>query len=292
MSHIAIVLIFASTSLHASWNLLAHRRSADVTLFARMCLCIACFGIVMLLFGAATGRTLPIVALGYAAASGACLTVYFLGLSLGYRVGDFTVVYPLARALPILLLACFDLWRGRDISPGGAGGMAMVVAGCMVLVASSRSSESMRHAGRAMMWVVVTAMGTVGYSAVDKLAMESVAERHWIVAAQYCCVQFALAWPGLYLATRWMRRSPAAEHVAASLRTVIAIAALNVTAYVLILLAFQLVDHVSYVLALRQFSIVIGAVLGAWLLRERSPRARIAGATCIAAGVVLIALVV
>ena len=170
--------------------------------------------------------------------------------------------------------------------------MIVVVAGCMVLVMSSRSDEPMRHAGRALLWVVITAMGTVGYSAVDKLAMESIADRAWIVAAQYCGVQFAMAWPGLFIATRLLSRSPLAEHVASSHRMVIAIAALNVTAYILILLAFQLVDHVSYVLALRQFSIVIGAVVGAWLLRERAPRARVAGAVCIAVGVVLIALVV
>ena len=92
MSHIAIVLIFASTGLHASWNLLAHRGSGDLTLFARMCFWIACFGVGLLGFGAVVGHTLPVAAVGYAAASGACLKVYFLGLSLGYRVGDFTVV--------------------------------------------------------------------------------------------------------------------------------------------------------------------------------------------------------
>jgi drug/metabolite transporter (DMT)-like permease len=292
MSQVAILLILISTVLHAAWNLISHRRSGDVTLFARMCFHIACFGVPLLAVCGAMGHTLPLGVWVYAAGSGVCLSVYFLGLGGGYRVGDFSVVYPLARALPILLLAGFDLWRGRDISPFGAVGMAIVIAGCVILVGSSRSNHTTRHAGRAMMWVAITAIGTVGYSAIDKLAMESVASHHWLVVAQYCCVQFTMAWPVLFAATGVMSRSGKVKHEAVPRGPVIAIAALNLTAYILILLAFQLVAHVSYVLALRQFSIVLGAIMGACLLRERSPKARIAGAMCIAVGVMVIALVV
>ena len=47
---------------------------------------------------------------------------------------------------------------------------------------------------------------------------------------------------------------------------------------------------VSYVVAAREVSVVVAAILGALVLRERHPAGRIAGAAVIFAGLVLIAL--
>ena len=46
--------------------------------------------------------------------------IYYVGLTRSYRSSDFTVVYPLARALPVLLLAVVDLMRDRmpTLQPG------------------------------------------------------------------------------------------------------------------------------------------------------------------------------
>jgi len=192
--------------------------------------------------------------------------------------------------MPILFLAAFDLWRGHDITALGGLGITVVVAGCLMLTANGRSKSHTHNLAAALAWVAVIALGTIGYSTIDKLAMESIASKHWIVAVQYCCVQFALAWPALHLASKRMTRAADAQHAPAARSIIITIAMLNLMSYVLILLAFQLVEQLSYVLALRQFSIVIGVILGAWLLREPSPRTRIVAATCIAAGVVVIVL--
>jgi drug/metabolite transporter (DMT)-like permease len=62
------------------------------------------------------------------------------------------------------------------------------------------------------------------------------------------------------------------------------------SAYALILWAYQLVTHVSYVVALRQFSIVLGVIAGTFLFHEPAPRWRIGMACLIVAGVVLISL--
>jgi drug/metabolite transporter (DMT)-like permease len=51
-----------------------------------------------------------------------------------------------------------------------------------------------------------------------------------------------------------------------------------------------LVSHVSYVVALRQFSIVLGVVAGTFLFHEPAPRWRISMAVLIVLGVVLISL--
>lgn len=301
MAHLAIVLVLSSTVLHAGWNLLAHTRRREPMLFAHMCLWIAALGIgPSLALGVGYGEILPVQTWGYAVLSGLCLSVYFLGLTQGYRGGDFTLVYPLARAMPILLLVGFDLSRGHTIEAAGFMGIFMVMGGCLFLAANGQShAHPTRVTGATLSWVIVIALGTAGYSSIDKLAMEQVAERHWTLAVQYGCAQFAFAWPALWLALRRIhghkrpRGDADAEHprTGPRLHTVaLTVAAANFAAYLMVLLAFQLVDQASYVLAMRQFSIVIGAALGAWLLHEPSPRARLMAAGFISAGVATLVL--
>lgn len=302
MVHLAIALVLVSTVLHAGWNMLAHTRRAAPMLFAHMCLWIVVLG-----FGPAVagylwhGHLLPPVTWGYAVVSGVCLSVYFLGLTQGYRAGDFTLVYPLARAVPILLLVAFDLLRGQTIEPMGYLGIFMVMGGCLFLAGNGTKAPaaagSARLAGPALGWVLVIALGTAGYTSVDKLAMERVVEDHWMLAVQYACAQFAFAWPGLWLALRWIhgRRADEADQTddggsRAGWKIALIVAAGNFASYVLILLAYQLVEQASYVIAMRQFSIVIGAALGVWLLREPSPLTRLAAAVFITIGVATIVL--
>lgn len=289
MPLLATALILGSAVLHAGWNLLAHAHRRHPFLFVQMCLWTTGLGIVPIGLMLWHGNALPAAIWGYAAISGACLSVYFLGLGQGYRAGDFTLVYPLARAAPILLLVGFDLARGHALEAGGYVGVFMVVGGCLLLAGNGRSPVAGAVTGRTLGWVAVIALGTAGYTSVDKLAMERVAEGDWLLAAQYGWAQFSLALPGLWLALVWMnrRRPVAADRPAAGSvhRVALAVAAINLASYVLLLLAYQLVDQASYVLAMRQASIVLGAALGVWLLSEPAPRRRLGAATLIGAGV-------
>ena len=61
-------------------------------------------------------------------------------------------------------------------------------------------------------------------------------------------------------------------------------------AYWLVLWAYQLVERVSYVVAFRQFSIVVGALLAVVVLKEHPPVPRVLAIALITLGLVLIAL--
>ncbi|HMN15510.1 MAG TPA: hypothetical protein PKD55_24605, partial [Bellilinea sp.] len=61
-------------------------------------------------------------------------------------------------------------------------------------------------------------------------------------------------------------------------------------AYWLILWAYQINPYGSYIVALRQFSIVIGVVAALLLFHEPAARLRIAAAVIIALGVAAIAI--
>src|SRR5690606_5071820 len=107
------------------------------------------------------------------AITGIFQSLYFFGLSRGYSSGDFTVVYPVARALPVLILALVDVARGHAPSAWGWLGMFLVVAGCLLSpLQSPRAIRLDRYVNATGGWVLVTALAGVGYSVVDKLAAE------------------------------------------------------------------------------------------------------------------------
>jgi uncharacterized membrane protein len=62
------------------------------------------------------------------------------------------------------------------------------------------------------------------------------------------------------------------------------------TTYGLVLLAMTMTENVSYIVALRQLSIVIGMVLGVVFLFERLLLTRVVGSVMILLGLVLVAL--
>ena len=61
--------------------------------------------------------------------------------------------------------------------------------------------------------------------------------------------------------------------------------------YVLVLIAMSLVQ-VSYILALRQLSVVLGVVLGVQLLKEKYGRMRLISSIIIISGIIILGIAV
>ena len=311
MPPLAVILVLFSTLMHASWNILAKRDSATPELFPRVLAAVAIPGLVVgMLAEWRSAALLPHIG-PLVLAAGAFQAAYFLGLSLGYRSGDLSLVYPLVRALPVVLVGIFDVARGQP--PGGAGwiGLLLVLGGCLlVALPAARQHAGVRIAGVpqaarswpsvAIGWATVAALGTVGYTVFDKLAAEAITAAGGMgagAAFRYglweftICAAFYL--PLMAAVNRGRARRPAASRgtLAAGILQGVVIAALMYCTYALVLWAYQLSWQTSYVVALRQFSIVLGVVVGALLLREAAPATRVAGAVVIAGGVALLTLV-
>jgi len=283
-------LIFLSTILHASWNLFAHARRDDTTLFVRANLIVGLVGLGPVLWLQFSGDPFPAAIWPLLLATGFFQAVYFLGLTMGYRAGDFSVVYPVARALPVLALAVVDITRGRPPSPLGWLGMGLVTLGCLLAPLSSlRGVSRERYLNTTIFWVLVTAAGTVGYSSVDKLALE-ILRPGLLSALRYGVLQWLLTVPFLWLFLRFIARLPMALGSRRDWRRA-ALATLFIsTAYTLILWVYQMIPQASYVVALRQFSIVIGVVAAIVIFREPAAKLRLTAALIITAGVALVGL--
>ncbi|MBV7337743.1 hypothetical protein KFU94_57830 [Chloroflexi bacterium TSY] len=232
------------------------------------------------------GSTPPGSVYGLLAVTGIFQGLYFLGLTRGYAIGAFAVVYPVARGLPVLFLALVDIARGRPPSVAGWIGMILVVAGCLLAPLDSVRTVRRRHyLNMPILWIGVTALGTVGYTTVDKLAAEQVAAGGFVTAARYGLLQaFSTSVYLLLLLFGGIKTPLFGPHARSLWRRAALTSVVIFSGYWLILWAYQLTLYASYIVALRQFSIVLGVVVSMLYLHEHTPRVRLVAAFCITAG--------
>jgi drug/metabolite transporter (DMT)-like permease len=277
----ALLLVFGAALLHAGWNALT-KRGVDPLSYLW---CIGAVGVLVYTpVAAATLVRHPLTAAGIPFVVGTVVlhALYFFTLGRAYRVGDLSVVYPVARGLgvavvPLLALTIFE----ERLSPLGALGVALVVAGIFAL----HWRPGAWHATLAepgTRWAIATGLAIAGYSLLDKAGVARVHPVVYIwlmeVGAGILLTPVVLARPGA-LAREWRE----------SRRAILLGALMSPTGYLLVLFAFQL-SKTAYVVAAREMSIVLSALIGSLWLGEGGARRRLAGAAVILAGVACVAL--
>jgi len=299
MSITAIVLLLISAVSHASWNLLGKRENPSISFF----LVANVFGVLLfspiifyyldqLLF-------LPAQIWYYLIGSAFCLAIYFSGLAGAYRSGDMSVAYPLARSSPVLVVTFVTLvlGRGSQISHQSVFGILMVVGGCFLIPLHRLADQRLSNYVNATCGLAfVAALGTTGYSIIDDEAlrlfrgMQGLDMNDSIRAVVYACLQggFTVCWLGLFALLIPSERARLRSVIRSSKISAAATGGLMFMTYALVLISMAYVKNVSYVVAFRQVSILVGTVLGVLLLKEKLYRPRLAGVVIIFVGLVLV----
>jgi drug/metabolite transporter (DMT)-like permease len=218
---------------------------------------------------------------------------YFYWMSRSYEHGDLTLIYPIARSTPAFLPLLAVPLFGEPVSAGGALGIAVVVGG-MWLVHLGPGLGWRDFASPAARYAYLTLAATVVYSLADKGAMAGLARAPWSSPIPRAVTYFlllsvasALLFVPLALRRRGLRQVVSAART--DLGTATAAWAASFLGYGLILKAFETAPA-SYVVAVRQTSVIFAILLGVSQLRERPGRPRVVGALFTVAGVALIAL--
>jgi len=276
--------------MHAGWNLLARRGRQEAAFLGRMLAVAVLVGLVPAVLSEAITRSLSATAWLCVLGSGSFAGAYYFCLARGYRASDFTIVYPVARAVPVLLIAMGDVLRGRHPSPAGWLGMMLVVGGCLLVPLRSFRDVGVRHyVNRASLWILLTALGTVGYTLLDKIAAETVQQGGPATAARYGYVFHVVSLVAYSLLRKaFDRDNPGPASVGWKLPAVGAL--MGFGAYWLVLWAYQLAERASYIVAFRQFSIVIGVVVAFVAFKEHGKAVRLTGTALITAGLLVIGL--
>lgn len=284
-----IAIVLASTFMHAGWNLLARRTRSEGEFYKRMLIITLLVGFLpAVLSEIRTGSMTPL-AWACVVASGISAAIYLFGLAKAFSTTDFTIVYPVARALPVIFIALIDISRGRALTLGGWTGIILVVIGSVLVPQRNFNDFKMsNYLNQASIWMLVAALGTVGYTFLDKISAEVILSGP-DTAARYAYFYFAISLFPYLLLMRTMNTPQEKKRITGWWQPALG-ALFGFSAYWIILWAFQLSTHASYIVAFRQFSIVLGAVLAFLIYKEEGAAVRISGALLITAGLILIAV--
>ena len=278
----AIFLLLLSAALHALWNLLLKKSQEKYIAMGWQVIISGLFAFFLLFFTGFPPRSMWLFAL-----FSMCLeAVYFILLSSAYSDHDFSLVYPIARGTaPAFLMLWSILFLHEIPTPGGMLGVGMIVAGMMIIGATSliQSRGSRLHL-RGVLIALTVALIISLYTLIDGTAVKNGPPLPYALTMfmlvpfitttynirRFGWKQFASAWNGPRL-------------------PVLLAAVLGVVAYLLALIAYTFAP-LSYSGAIREVSVVIGAFLGWRFLDEQMGGMRMLGAAVIFAGILVIAL--
>jgi drug/metabolite transporter (DMT)-like permease len=285
MTGTALALVLAAAVLHAGWNALA-KRGTDPLAFLALCSCVAA-PILVPLGGYMLWRDgLPARALPFVAGTIVLHVVYFYALGRAYSTGAYSIVYPIARGLGVAVvpIGAWFLLEER-LSPLGVAGIAFVVAGVATLhqVGQRHALATGAALGAATLWAVITGLSIASYSLLDKAG---VARLHPV---PYMLLMEAGCWAVMFPVALLTRREAVRREWARNWRAIIAVGAMSAAGYTLVLLAFRL-SKAGYVVAARELSIVLSALIGTLWMGEGRVGPRLAAASIVLAGVACVAL--
>ena len=221
--------------------------------------------------------------------SGLLHFLYWVWLARSLETGDLSRVYPISRSAPALVLVVAVLFMGEQVSLPGAAGVLLAALGVYTIslnrltpAALARPLRNFRN-DDATRYAFLTLLAVAGYSLVDKQAVA----RFHPVAFAFIYPWFSMALLSTYIAVV-RNKGALRQEWRANRRSILVCGVLGIFGYFLILVAFSL-ERVSYVVGLRQISIVFSVLLGALVLKERHIRQRMLSAVMIFIGVYLIA---
>lgn len=219
-------------------------------------------------------------ALGYGAITGILHGVYYRLLTAAYERGEISLIYPVARGSGVgltALLAWFVL--NEQISTKGTAGIGLVLLGILVLGAA----PLLRHGVPSHGYLLAIGVGVsiAAYSLVDKIGANLV---HPIVFMWMMQVGATLP---LWFCVRDQSTRQLWTRATQRWRFLLVVGPGAVISYLLILFAYRS-GPVSYIVATREVSVVIGVLLGVLFLKEQLNPSKLIAVLCITAGLVLI----
>jgi drug/metabolite transporter (DMT)-like permease len=289
MTTLALGLVLLSALAHASWNLLL-KRSSNQEAFVWWLL--VTDSLLLLPLGAVLLWLYPIPPAGWwlVLATVVLHIFYFVLLGRGYARGDLSLVYPIARGMgPMLVPVLAVVFLGETVSPAAVAGIGAIVAGIYIVSWWGRFRQLVRDPlgllrDPGTRYAILTGLTIAAYALVDKRGVSRVQPFLYMYLLTLGC---ALGLAPYILGTQG--RDKVMQVWRTGAWAIVAAGLLTFLAYGLVLTALSL-SRVSYVAPAREVGIVIGVLLGVFVLKEPFGAGRLLGSGFIVLGLVLIAL--
>lgn len=285
MTNFALLLIIIAAFCHAGWNLLA-KKACGGTVFIWIFACLSAilyFPLACWLLITET-PVFSIHQLLLIGSSAILHSLYFILLDKGYRFGDLSVIYPLARGSgPLFSVLAAIFLLGEQPTPVALTGALFIGLGILVITGNpfGRSQTGNR---KSILYALLCGSAIAGYTIVDKVSVSSYFLPPLLLDWFTNLGRILLLTP--YSLKNWDKvKSEWAIHK----KEALGIAVLSPLAYILVLTA-MVFSPVSYIAPAREISILIGAIAGAKLLSESNFAMRLAGAGTMLIGLVALSV--
>jgi drug/metabolite transporter (DMT)-like permease len=277
MSPFIIGLVLLAAILHASWNAMA--KSGGTPQFSiasyRLISGLCCLPL-LLLFPLPLAASWPMLL-----ASAIIHTAYYGTLSMSYRSGDLSQVYPLFRGLaPVLVVLGAALFANEYLPSGAMIGIGLVSAGLISITFAGGAGGKIPAA--ALRWGLATSVLIAAYTVADGIGVRAAGNPFSYIIWLFVLEPIPI---GLWLLARdragwfgYMRAKPG---------KITAGALAAATAYAMVIYAMG-VAPMAMVSSLRETSVIFAALIGTLMFREPFGRQRIIAAILVCVGVMLI----
>lgn len=271
--------------MHATWNAILKSDSSDR---------LATFGVIMTtgtVMGLCVVPFVPMIhpeAWKFLFGSVAIHMLYYFFLLKAYSYGDLSHTYPIARGLgPLLVALVSGRMIGEHLRSQDIVGVVLLSLGLVALAMPLRNvvpKPGGRH-GLATLFAVLTGVTIAGYIIADGLGVRAAGPtvEHRISYIAWLCV---LEGPWLLVLAAYKRPHTVWAHLGQTwyrgvIGGVVANVGYGIAIYALVL------GPMAHVAALRETSVLFGALIGTLLLGEPFGLRRVAAAAVIVIGLVL-----
>jgi drug/metabolite transporter (DMT)-like permease len=282
---LVVGLLLMAALMHASWNAILKSDQSDR---------LATFGVIMTtgtLMGLCAVPFLPMIepaAWKYLASSVLIHVLYYTFLLKAYSYGDLSHTYPIARGLgPLLVALVSGRFIGEHLRPQDILGVLLLSFGLIALAMPLRNvvpKPGSRH-GLATLFAVLTGFTIAAYIIADGLGVRSAGPtfQHRLSYIAWLCV---VEGPWLLVLAIVLRPGTVWAHLRrtwwrGAIGGVIANVGYGIAIYALVL------GPMAHIAALRETSVLFGALMGTLLLGEPFGLRRVAAAFVIVVGLVM-----
>ncbi|MBD8006197.1 EamA family transporter [Bacillus norwichensis] len=285
MSLLAFIIILISAFMHATWNYLA-KQSEGGFIFVWLYMAVSTIVYLPFVIGFFFINEIHLGWMEFVFIFGSAIVhmAYALTLQKGYRVGDLSIVYPLARgSAPMLIaIAAFFLFEEK-LSIIGVMGISFIVLSIFILTGDLRRFKQ-NNSGKAVFYGLLTGLLISFYTLLDKGAVSFILISPLLLNYGSILGQFLLMTP---LALK--KKQKVKKEWNLNKKKAIGVGILSPLAYLLVLITMQFTP-VSHVAPVREISILIGTVMGTKILTEGVGIRRPTAAVIMVIGIISVAL--
>ena len=270
--------MLTSALLHASWNFIAKKYAGNYSIiYLSFCISSVITTLLAVPYLQEVELTPSLITL--LIASGIFHAVYGFVLTFTYKNGDISTLYPIVRGSGIAGAVVLSLVILREVvTTTSASGVAMVVSGIAIL---SYRRNRQATSPKGIFLALICGSLIMSYTIMDKMLVTDLHPIPVLAASQVISTL-------MFLPYVLKSRIPEMRLTLKTLmKPTVAISLIATSSYLIILYVMQIAP-VSRIVAVREASVVFGAIAGYALLKEDFSKTRLIGVVFVMLGIILV----